>query len=114
MLTSEIKPKILLVGNDSMLSYLIKRYADQIGLDLEYTTSLLPIAEVVKIRPTHILFTSLLILKKSQFWIGTLLDLELHILVCSGIGEEPAARDFGADTCLIHPITFDDFQKALI
>jgi hypothetical protein len=28
--------------------------------------------------------------------------------------EEARARELGADYCLLHPLTYDDFQKALL
>ncbi|PKO16391.1 MAG: hypothetical protein CVU39_08480 [Chloroflexi bacterium HGW-Chloroflexi-10] len=105
--------EILMVGNDSMLSYLIKRYAEQSGLTMDSTINLPSIADLQKINPSFIIFSSLDVLQSSQAWIVNLDDMAIQILVCSGIGEEAAARESGADDCLFHPLTYDDFRNAL-
>jgi DNA-binding response OmpR family regulator len=111
--TPNANAEILMVGNDSMLSYLIKRYAEQSGFTMDSTTSLPTLTEIQKINPSFIIFSSLEVLQESQAWLVNLGDMEIQILVCSGIGEEVAARESGADDCLFHPLTYDDFRKAL-
>ncbi len=113
MFSSENKEKILMIGNDAMLTYLIKRYAEKCGLTLENTTRIPSLAEIFQLNPSSIIFSSLTALREAQSQIRNLVDLEIQILVCSGIGEEAAAREIGADFCLLHPFTYDDFCKVI-
>lgn len=105
--------QVLLVSNDSRLSYLLKRYADQCGLTLDSTPTLPVREEIRKIDPDFIIFSSLEVLRDSRAWMGRFGDGEIPLLVCSAIGEEAAARELGADHCIFHPLTYESFCSAL-
>lgn len=110
---SEEVLKVLVIGNDNAMTYLLNRYADQSGLLMSYASTMSALAEVQNGNPTFIIFSSLDALRESERWLGELSDKEMQILVCSGVGDEAAAREMGADNCLFHPVTYQSFCNAL-
>lgn len=105
--------QILLVSDDSRLSYLLNRYAEQCGLTLGDTPIPPDRAEIERADPDAIIFSSLEVLRKSQAGVGDFGTGEAHILVCAAIGEEASARELGADQCIFHPLTYERFCEAL-
>lgn len=105
--------QVLLVSNDSRLSYLLNRYAQQCGLALDDTRTLPDREQIHRSGPDFIIFSSLEILQNSQARMRDIGDGEIQILVCSAIGEEALARELGADQCIFHPLTYEDFCDAL-
>ena len=106
-------PRIILIGNDAALTYLIGRYAERSGYELTLRSSVLSAEEVCDPRPAAVLFASLEQLEASQTLIGDLTNCEIPVLVCSTVAEETRAREMGADHCLIPPLTYDCFTAAL-
>lgn len=104
---------ILLVGNDSTLIYLLGRFAERSGYLLTVTSDGFSVKEVRSINPIAIIFTSIELLATRQSLVGELSSLDAAIVVCLSVTEEAKARELGADYCLLHPLTFDDFQTAL-
>jgi len=97
-----------------MLHYLFKRYAEQSGYKtLAYQTAA-PILEMKTVKPIAIVFLSTELLEASQRFVAELTSHETPILVCSSDGDEARARELGADYCLLHPFTYDDFHAALL
>lgn len=80
---------------------------------MENTAILPACAEIRKINPGFILFSSLEILRSSQVLMGDLSDMEIQTLVCTAIGEEASARELGADHCIFHPVTYENFCDAV-
>lgn len=114
MNTQKDAAKVLVVGIDSGLSYLLHRYAERCSLAMIDASTSTALAEARKIHPSVILFSSLESLREAQAWMDELDELEGKILVCVAVGEEAAAREIGADGCLFHPLTFDGFFNALV
>ena len=113
--TSLIKrPIILLIGSDKTLSYLLGRYAERCGYQLTVNPENLSVKEITVVSPVVIVFPSKEILETRQVLVGELASLDFPIMVCSSIADEARARELGADYCLTHPITYDDFQTALM
>ncbi|MEW6401942.1 MAG: hypothetical protein AB1649_09090 [Chloroflexota bacterium] len=110
---SHPKPAILLVGTDSALSYLFGRFAEQSGYQLAVHTENLSAADIRNARPAAILFLSTEVLAKNQTLVAELASHDSPIIVCSSTTEQAHARDLGADYCLLHPLTYNDFQAAL-
>jgi len=104
---------ILLVDNDSTLAYLLGRFAERSGYRLTIISDGLSIQEIESIDPVAIIFTSVELLASSQALVVELSSLNTPIVVCLSIIEEARARELGADYCLLHPLTFDEFQTAL-
>ncbi len=107
------KPTVLLVGKDTTLNYLFNRFAEQSGYQLATNTENISMDEIETVKPTAILFLSTEMLAKAQALVTELASRELPILVCSSTTEEARARELGADYCLLHPLTYNDFQTIL-
>jgi len=108
----EVKNKLLVVGTDSRLSYLLNRYADQCGMTIAETPVLPPMVEIQETNPSAIIFQSLDALRESHAWIIGFSDLDIQIFVCVAVAEEAAARELGADDCLFHPLTYEGFCRS--
>lgn len=104
---------LLLMGNDTDLGYLLGRFAEQSAYHLTVATEKISIQDVTAANPTAIIFSSLDTLDKWQPLVTELTSLEVPIIVCSSLIDQVRARELGADSCLLHPITFDGFQTAL-
>jgi DNA-binding response OmpR family regulator len=105
--------KILLVGSDARLAYLLGRYAEQTGLDVVMVESLPSIIELMGIEPSAIIFASIEAIRESESMIVEINELDIQVVVCAAIGDEAAAREIGADVCMFHPINFENFCLAL-
>lgn len=107
------KPSILLVGRDTALKYLFSRFAEQSGYQLSGNLEQISAEEIEIVKPAVILFLSTELLAKHQILMGELDGHEAPILVCSSTSEQARARELGADYCLLHPLTYEDFLTAL-
>src|ERR1051325_8564636 len=107
------KPTVLLIGKDTALNYLFNRFAEQSGYQLTTNHENVSMEEIETVKPTAILCLSTDLRSKEQALITERASRELPILVCSSVAEEARARELGADYCLLHPLTYDDFQKTL-
>jgi hypothetical protein len=95
------------------LGYLLKRYAERGGYHFRGNTEDISSREIAAMNPV-VIFLSTELLARHQLFVRELTSLEAPILVCSSVIEEARARELGADYCLLHPLTYDDFQKALL
>jgi len=107
------QPAILLVGRDTPLNYLFGRFAEQSGYRLTGNLENISMAEIETVKPAVILFLSIELLAKNQALVAELSSRESPIIVCSSSTEQARARELGADYCLLHPLTYNDFQTAL-
>ncbi len=105
--------RILIIGDEPALTYLIGRYARQSGYRITILKSTPSARQVLASRPDAILFPTVDRLEAAQTLIAELANGDIPILVCSSIADEPRARELGADHCLLHPLTFDCFTGAL-
>ena len=112
-MTSNAQPTILLVGNDSTLSYLLGRFAERSGYLLTVISESLSAKEIESVNPAVIIFASTNLLAIKQTLVVELASLDAPIMVCSSVVEQVRARELGADYCLLHPLTYDDFHTAL-
>jgi CheY-like chemotaxis protein len=112
-LSSQESATILLIGNDLTLGYLLKRYAEHSGYRLEMNAERLSSHEIEAIGPAVIIFLSTERLARDQDILQELSSPDMPIVVCSSVVEESRAIELGADYCLLHPLTYDDFQAAL-
>jgi CheY-like chemotaxis protein len=107
------QPTLLMIGNDAALAYLIGRYAERSGYGI-YTVHIAPsAAEVCALRPTAVLFPSVENLEAAQTLVADLANRDIPLLVCSSAADQARARDLGADYCLLHPLTYDNFLAVL-
>ncbi len=108
------EPRILLIGADAALAYLIGRYAEQSGYGLTSMPTTPSVADVRRLRPSALLFLSFENLGAAQPLIADLGSHDIPVLVCSSVADETRARELGADYTLLHPLTYDSFAAALV
>lgn len=106
-------PKILMVGNDPSLSYLIRRFVEQSGFGVTTVQIVPSAAETSALQPAAILFQSVEGLETAQSLVKELAECDIPVLVCSSVTDEARARELGADHCLLHPLTYDSVLAAL-
>jgi DNA-binding response OmpR family regulator len=107
------QPKILMIGSDSSLTYLIGRYAERSGLRILPLETEPTAEEVQASKPLAILFPTLESLEAAQSLVSELTNWDIPVMVCSSVTDELRARELGADHCLLHPLTYDGFLAAL-
>lgn len=105
--------KILMIGNDTALTYLIGRYAERSGHDIATMQTVPSVTEVCNLHPAAIVFPSVENLEAAQLLITDLANFDIPVLVCLSVADEARARELGADQCLLHPLTYDGFLAAL-
>lgn len=112
---SSLLPKILIIGADSPLTYLIRRYAEQSGCQIEALEAIPSAREVSDSKASMLLFQSIENLEAAQNTIAALPKYEYDglVMVCSSVADEARARELGADYCLLHPMTYEGFTVAL-
>jgi len=108
------KPSILLIGNDPPLEYLLKRYANRGGYQLQSIHAIAPDVDICQMQPHSIWFSSLDVLEAFQPQRNTFLACNVPIVVCSSISDNARAMDLGADYLLLHPLTYDCFLSTLV
>jgi hypothetical protein len=108
------QPNILLIGNDTALNYLFGRFAERCGYQLVVSLENSSVQEITAVNPVVIVFPSTEILESFQILVGELASLDFPIMVCSSVADETRARELGADYCLTHPISYDEFQTTLM
>src|SRR5260221_478651 len=101
-------PPILLVGADSTLEYLLRRYARQSGCDLKTLPTLPPELNGRDLQPLSVWLPSLEALAAFQPLRASLAD-EVPIIVCSALADDARATELGADYFFLHPLTYDSF-----
>lgn len=112
-MSTKATPTILLIGSDTALGYLLRRYAERGGYQFKVNAASISSREIATINPVVVIFLSTELLARHQAVVSELTNLDAPILVCSSAVEEARARELGADYCLLHPVTYDDFQSAL-
>jgi ActR/RegA family two-component response regulator len=104
---------LLLVGNDTRLGYLLERYSERSGYQISLLRTVpatpAPIAPV----PSAVIFLTMEQLETSQAWVAQLTAQDIAILACASPADAARARELGADDCLLHPVTYDDFESLL-
>jgi DNA-binding response OmpR family regulator len=104
---------IVVIGRDEMLSYLLKRYSEQDGGRMVVMESLPSAGELAGLQPAAIIFSSTDQMVEAQPVMDDPAMLDIPVLVCTSISDEARARELGADSCLLHPLTYDQFAAAL-
>jgi hypothetical protein len=102
-----------MIGADTSLAYLIGRFAEQSGCGVSVMRTVPSVAEVCDLEPAAILFPSVENLGAAQSLVADLANHDVPVLVCMSFADEARARELGADYCLLHPLTYDDFLAAL-
>lgn len=112
-MTPSLQSKILMIGNDSALTYLIGRYAEQGGYGIAPFQMAPSPLEARALHPVALLFQSVENMETSSSLIRDMADCDVPVLVCSSVTDEARARELGADCCLLHPLTYESVLAAL-
>ena len=104
---------ILVIGNDQMLTYLLNRYVEQSDRQMVLREIAPEPAEIRRLQPAALIFASIERLQASLNLIDALSSLEIPLLVCVSLTDEARAYELGADACLLHPLTYENFWAAL-
>ena len=107
------QPKIMIIGNDERLAYLLSRYTEQRHCQLVSHAVIPAIDDIINENPAALIFLSMESLKATNHHIDTLLAAEIFVVACVAAAEEVLARELGADACLIHPFTYEEFWAAV-
>ena len=105
--------RIMLIGNDTTLTYLIRRYAEQGGYELTLLSTAPSGDEACDLKPAAILFTSIEQLEAAQSLVKDLTNCDIPVLVYSSAADEMRAQEIGADRCLTQPLTYESFLESL-
>ncbi len=108
-----IKETILLIGNDDRLVYLLQRFVEQGGWTMVTRPPQVSGDEVLRMEAGVVIFDSIDQLRDAQLLVDDLAENEVPVLVCASLVDESAAGELGADACLLHPLTYDQFYAAL-
>lgn len=112
-MSMQTQPTILLVGRDGTLRYLLARFAEHSGYQWKISSDTPSSHEIAAMKPDVIIFLSTELLARDPVLVTELSSLDMPIIVCSSVLEEARAMELGADYCLLHPLTYHDFQAAL-
>ncbi|MBI9050628.1 MAG: hypothetical protein JEZ00_14500 [Anaerolineaceae bacterium] len=103
------QPKIVIIGSDERMTYLLKRYTEQSQCSLLMHATIPAVADILAIHPAAVIFLSMEILQTINHNIDALLAKEIFVIACVSAAEEALARESGADACLVHPFTYEEF-----
>lgn len=106
-------PVILLIGHDTILTYLIERYAERTGYEVHVQPSVPALSAVHDLQPTVMLFSSIADFEAAQAQLAQPSNCEIPLVVCSAVNDQAQVRELGADYCLVHPLTYGSFLAAL-
>jgi DNA-binding response OmpR family regulator len=107
------QPTLLLIGNDTQLGYLLQRYAEQSQYPVAIHPANLSTKGIEAQTLMAVVFLSIELLEASQELVGQLTTGDIPVVVCASAADEVRARELGADNCLLHPVTYNDFQTVL-
>ena len=85
--------KILMIGNDSPLTYLIRRFAEQCGCQIELLAPGPTAREISTSNASILLFQSIESLEAAQETITKLTKYDGLVMVCSSAADEPYQID---------------------
>ena len=106
-------PAVIYVGNDPSLGYLLSRYAQRSGCQLESLRGDTFELKHDAPRPLCVWFSSLEVLEASQALRAAAAGLDIPLVVCASVVDDERALELGADFVFLHPVTYDYFVSTL-
>jgi DNA-binding response OmpR family regulator len=104
---------ILLVGHDSALEYLLRRYARESGCEIRAMRENEPELDWRALRPVAVWFSSLDVLAGLQPLRAAIANETIPVVACSAVADDVRALELGADYFFLHPLTYDGFLTTL-
>jgi CheY-like chemotaxis protein len=104
---------VMLIGNDERLVYLLQRYFEESPYQLVPWLAIPADEEIERLHPVVIIFSTIELLESAQNLLNHTAGRDIPVLVCTAVAGEAHARELGADACLLHPLTYDDFRSVL-
>lgn len=104
---------VMLVGNDERMVYLLQRYFEASPYKLVPSLTNPTLDEIIIIHPVVVIFSTIELLEKAQILLSYTSLHDVPVLVCTAVAGEAHARELGADACLLHPLTYDNFKAVL-
>lgn len=108
-----VSEKIILVGNDERLVYLLQRYFEASPYQLVPWLNTPSATEILKIHPVVVIFSTIELLENAQNILDHTSARDIPVLVCTSVAGEAHARELGADACLFHPLIYDDLMSVM-
>jgi len=109
-LVSEI---VILVGNDERMVYLLTRYFEASNYQLVPWLATPSLTEITRIHPVVIIFSTIEQLENAQYLFNYTSANDIPVVVFTSLADEAQARELGADACLLHPLTYDNFKTVM-
>jgi CheY-like chemotaxis protein len=103
----------VIISNSPSFIYLLQRYADRSGFSVTVALPSVLAETICRSEPFAVIFSSAENLEAFQALVAELTNRDVPIIVCSSEIDQIRTRELGADYCLLHPLTYDDFQAVL-
>jgi hypothetical protein len=105
--------KILVIGSDDSLPYLLQRFGEQIGLETVVRKNVSDLQEGDWVHLRAIIFSDLVQLQAARSLVDEISTRDVLVVVCVSQVDELHARELGVDVCLLHPLSYADFCAAV-
>jgi hypothetical protein len=113
MPTSPDLPTVFLIGTDAMLAYLLGRFTEQCNFRMVTLEAAPSVNDIVRDKAAAVIFATIGHLEADQDFVDAMSTHEIPVLVCTSLTDEARARELGADECLMHPLTYNEFCTTL-
>lgn len=111
--TETSRPIILLVGDDEALTYLIERYGERSGFQVQVERTASIDADGPWPEPAVVWLSSLDVLAAFRPRESGRISDDAPVVVCASVADDHRARELGADYSVMHPLTYPDFLAAM-
>ncbi len=105
--------RVLTIGQDQNLLYLLQRYARQCDCILYHEQRSISSNEIINLSPSAIIFLTIDELERAGKLVDSLTSEPILIIVCISPFDAVRANELGADICLVHPFTLAQFELAI-
>lgn len=107
------RKRVLTIGQDQTLLYLLQRFAKQCDCILYNGQRTISSNEISDLNPSAIIFLTIDELEMAGKLVDSLTSEPILIVVCISLSDEARANELGADLYLVHPFTLAQFEKAI-
>ncbi len=112
-LSKSSQKTVLLIGSDDRLTYLLQRYFDLVSCHVEVSPGGSVFMYFEQVIPSLVVFSTIEELINNLENAKRFSVSGIPIMVCTSVADQAQALELGADSCLLHPITIENFKLAL-